>query len=141
MDYIKFSCFDLAEQKANLNDIHSKMTFFAENLSNVLSKFDLHEKGNVSIYSQLTDVKSAISDITDRIHNSANTLEQVVDRYYYADKNNIESIERLSNYMYLSKKPEDAITNPIMRTSSIISNDLILEGWLAELVYKKNAGV
>lgn len=136
MNYIKFNCYDLAAQNTELYNIYNKIQMFSEELADVLRTLDPQIKNYTNLLNQFTAVQNAIADSSAHILKTYNVLDQIIDRYYAAESKVKQTVEDL---------PVDAIrvaANPInistgrIQTASISRGDLVLEDWLAELLYK-----
>lgn len=136
MDYIKFNCYDIAEQDTELYNAYSKIQMLSEELESVISTLDPQINSYENLQHQLAAVQSSTADISLRIFTSYKTLDQIIDLYYAAENRVKQTIEELPGGAI--KATGNTISKGIkkVQTSSINRGDLILEDWLAELIYK-----
>ena len=136
MEYIKFNCFDLAAQNVELHGVHRRMQILSEELAHAVNSLDPQIKSYESIQHQFAAVGAAVDDVTLRILNAHNALDQAIDQYYSAEQKVNQTVEELPTELMakISRRGDTNASPP--QTASISSGDLIMEDWLAEMVYK-----
>lgn len=139
MDYLKFNCYDLATQNIELHRVYINMKNLNDELDSILNSLDPQIKSYEGIQKQIVVTKLDTADIVVRIFTAYNVLDQIIDVYYAAEGRVQQASEELP--VGLVKQANTAIFNSSdgtlkISTSSISSGDLVLEDWLAELIYK-----
>lgn len=135
MEYLKFNCHDLAAQNTELYSVYSKIQQLSSELDNVVSSFDMQIKSYEDLQKQFTSSQTVMADIVARFLALYNALDQIIDLYYAAENKALQAAENLSVKISL-KGSTKANAIPMASISSINNKDLILEDWLAELIYK-----
>ena len=138
MIYLKFNCFDLASQSAELKGVYNKTRQLLDDITHVANTLDPQIKSYTDIQRQLTSTLSGISDIAASLLSSYSALDQIADIYHAAENKALREAENLPVGISAGNNATRSAAIPITSTSSINSKDLILEDWLAELVYKHN---
>ncbi|HWQ79793.1 MAG TPA: hypothetical protein VN381_13290 [Anaerovoracaceae bacterium] len=135
MDYLKFNCYDLAEQNAELHGVYSKIEALADELAGIFNSLDPQIKSYEGLQSRFTAMTAENADVVLRILTAYNALDQIIDVYYAAENKVKDTMAELPVETY-KETGRFAAGAPELRTSSISSGELILEDWLAELLYK-----
>ncbi len=141
MDYIKYNCFDIAVHNNELLKIGNQLQHLSHELTAVLNSLDSQIKSYESLQQSLAASNSDIKEVVMRIFNMHSALDQIIDVYYMAENNALRLVEELP--VGLVEGCTSAIMsgvkniNPInISTASISRGDLVMEDWLAQLVYK-----
>ena len=137
MEYIKFNCYDMAAQTVELRGTHRKLQNLAEELSRVLNSLDPQIKSYENMQSQFAAVGMAAADIAERILTVHNSLDQIVDLYHKAENSVMQTVEGLPTKILHKGNGRTNTSTAKIETSSISNGDLIMEDWLAEMVYKQ----
>lgn len=139
MDYLKFNCYDLATQNIELHRVYINMKNLNDELDSILNSLDPQIKSYEGIQKQIVVTKLDTADIAVRILATYNVLEQITDVYYAAEDKVQQASEELpvgfvkQTKMTIFHNSEETLE---ISRSYISSGDLILEDWLAELIYK-----
>lgn len=139
MDYLKFNCYDLATQNIELHRVYINMKNLNDELDSILNSLDPQIKSYEGIQKQIVVTKLDTADIVVRILATYNVLDQITDVYYAAEDKVQQASEELpvgfvkQTKMTIFHNSEETLE---ISRSSISSGDLILEDWLAELIYK-----
>lgn len=141
MEYLKFNCYDLAAQNTELFRIHRQMQSLSDELAGILNMLERQINNYESLKNVMAASESAIADIAVSIFNQHNALDQIVDIYYAAENKVTELVEKLPTGIAVSSSSgrlseRDFITSK-MSAAAISNNDLVLEDWLLELIYKQ----
>ena len=138
MDYMKFNCYDLAAQNTELHSVRRRMQSLAEELSIVLNSLDPQMKSYEGLYNQIMATGTATDDIAMRLLSANTALDQIIDLYFAAESRVTQSVEGLPVGISSKGNNRSNTNTDIVKvqTSSITSGDLIVEDWLAEMVYK-----
>ena len=136
MDYIKFNCYDLAAQDTELYNAYSRIQILTKELAGVLNTLDPQIKSYENLQHQLMTVQNKTTDISARILTAHNMLDQIIDLYHAAESKVKQTVEKLPvDYIESTTSPSNSRMGEI-QTASINRGDLILEDWLAELLYR-----
>lgn len=140
MDYLKFNCYDLAAQNSDLYSIYSKMMNLSEELGGILSALAPQIKSYENLQSCFRATAEVTTDISLRVLAAHNALDKIVDLYYVAESKVQEASEALPTEIAPGSSVCRASTGDTttIAASTINSSDLVLEDWLAELVYRFN---
>lgn len=136
MDYLKFNCHDMAVQNNELYEAHSKMQALNNELADVMRALDPQIKSYEGLQNHLSTFQAAASGIAVRVLTMADALDQIVDVYYSAENRALQATESLPVRSVQQESKTSAFNVPPTAASAIQSSDLVLEDWLAELVYK-----
>ena len=136
MEYQKFNCYDLAMQNTELHGVHRKMLNLSEELTRVTNQLDPQIRSYESLSNQCISAGAAIDDISTRILNAHNALDQIVDLYYAAEVEVAQSVEALPTGIAQKESARSYSSALKLQSSSISGGDLVVEDWLAELVYR-----
>lgn len=139
MDYIKFNCFDLAAQNSTLLDAANAMQVLADELSGVLASLDQQIKSYEYLGDSLVAAQSAVAGFGSRIFSEHNTLDQIIDLYYAAEQKILKTVQQLPvgfESIVLSRQLN--FGDQQLEIAAIISSGMIVDDWLAELVYREN---
>lgn len=136
MDYLKFNCHDLAALNIELREAYSVMLRCSEELLGVFDVLDSQIKSYEGIKKQVAAAKTATADIVTRVLTAHTALDQIVDLYYAVESKVMQSVKELP--VDIAVKNNSPANNTVTKvsTAAINSGDLILEDWLAELIYK-----
>lgn len=137
MEHLKFDCYDLAAQSAELYNQYSKIQQLSTELSDVLGLLDPQIKSYAGLQKQLEQSQQRMAELSARFLSSCNALERATDVYYAAEKEALERSESLPVSVSAKGSAREQNIASVAAISSINSNDLILEDWLAELIYKQ----
>ncbi len=136
MDYLKFNCYDLATQNTELYNIYSKIQQLSSDLTNIINSLDPQIRSYTDLQKQFTASQTVMANIVVRFLAEHNSLDQIIDCYYSAENKALHAAENLPVNISIKDNGKSANAIPLASTSSINSNDLILEDWLVELIYK-----
>jgi hypothetical protein len=136
MEYIKFNCHDLAAQSIELLSAFNRFQRLSSDLANVIESLDPQMSSYDGVQREITSSQAAMADISARILAAHSALDQASDIYYAAEKRALQASEGLPAGIPLRSSLGEANVAPSLSTSRIISGDLVLEDWLAELVYR-----
>ena len=142
MEYLKFNCHDLAEQNIELFNVYSKIQQLSNEFDSIVNSLDPQIKSYADLQKQFITCQSVIADIVTQFSSSYNTLDQIIDLYYLAERKVMQASEDLpvgipfgtsskNSTRILSHAPMPQVT-----TASINGSGIILEDWLAELIYR-----
>lgn len=137
MHYIKFNCYDLAAQNTEIYNTYSKIQILSEELSGVLSTLDPQIKSYENLLNQLTAVQNATAGSSARILKAYNVLDQIIDKYYAAESKVKQTVEDLPVEVNKASGNAISINTENIQIASINRGDLVLEDWLAELLFKE----
>ena len=144
MEYLKYNCHDLAEQNSELYSIYNKIQQLSNDFDTVFNSLDPQIKSYTDLQKQFTASQTVMADIVARFLSSYNALDQIIDIYYSAERKALQASEDLPVSVASGQSSKSNIRTippvpaPSATTASINRSDLILEEWLAELIYKDN---
>ncbi|NMA33888.1 MAG: hypothetical protein GX940_04965 [Clostridiaceae bacterium] len=137
MQYIKFNCYDLAAQNAELQNIHNRIRRLSDELAGVLNALDPQIRSYENLQQQLLAVRNETAETSVRILRACSALDRIIDIYYAAESKVKQSAEELpASTVGTSGRPAGSTVK--IETSSISRGDLVLEDWIAELLYKED---
>lgn len=138
MDYLKFNCYDLAAQNTELHSASRKMRSLADEFSRLYASLDPQIKSYENLNTHLKAANETTADVAARILTASTALDQIIDVYYAAEKKALQGSTELPDGSEIARSGDSYRSQSTARvlTSSIHNEDLILEDWLAELVYK-----
>ena len=142
MDHLKFNCYDLAEQNNEMFGLCEKMRRLSEELDEIAGSIDPRFMEFADLLKSLTVLKKSAADSASRLSSSCKTLDQIIDIYHAAETKALHEAEALPD------APGTGGSDPILnvvknskiqaaRASKISGGDLIVDDWLAELMYKQ----
>ena len=124
--YMKWNCYDLAEQMEAFAQCKRELNNIYEELSQQTRMIDLENTGiSESMRNQLNRLAEAI----DRLDIEENTLEQGIDIYYAAESQARNQVESL-------KASPGNTTITITDVAASVEN-VVMEDWLAALVFQQ----
>lgn len=133
---LKFNCYDLAGQNAEIFSMYRKMQHLSDSLADIFDRQEPQIKQYEGIQKEFTAAKAKTADLSTRILMVYNTLDQIIDQYYAAENKALRASEELPIGIILEKKAGTHETAMPIITSTIHSKELVLEDWLAALIYK-----
>ena len=140
MDYLKYNCHDLAAQNSELSSLHNRMLSINDELVGTLSTLDMQIKSYEDMHKSLSVTQREVAGISARILTAHNALDQIIDLYYAAEQKAMQTVEDLPVGISIKSGNKNPTAVPAASKSSINNSDLILEDWLAELIYRKGKG-
>jgi len=143
MDHLKFNCYDLAEQNNEMSGVCDTMRRLSDELDEITGSIDPRLLEYADILKNLTVLKKSAADSVSRLSSSCKTLDQIIDIYHAAETKALHEAEALP------KAPGAGDMGPALnaiknskiqaaRVSKISGGNLIVDDWLAELMYKQN---
>lgn len=141
MDYLKYNCFDLAAQSAELAKISRHMQTISAELEAILRALDLQLTSHAGLRDSCFLAEATIADTVRRLTSAAKVLDQVVDIYHAAERKVNQSVEELPVGVGVVWGRQSGLDIAVGSKvdgipASINSSDLVLEDWLLELVYR-----
>jgi len=138
MDYIKFNCYDLAAQNAEIYNVYSKVQQLSNELSDIISSLNPQIENYPDLQGEFRASQMAVADIVEQFLAAHTSLDQAIDIYYLAEKKALQEAEKLPVGLYLERSEREIKEYHKISISIINSNELILEDWLAELIYNQH---
>lgn len=136
MQYIRFNCYDLSIQSTELYDIYRRIQTLADEFAGILNVLDPQIKSYENLQQKLSEAQNATAGISACVLKAYHALEQIIDIYYAADNKVKQSVEELPVDAVRAEGHSTGIDTGMIQTASINRGDLVLEDWLAELLYK-----
>jgi small-conductance mechanosensitive channel len=138
MEYIKFNCYDLAAQSVEIHEIHNQVRRLSAELDSICAALEPQIRSTEAIRNQLTSLNNEVAESAQGFLRAYYALDQAVDIYYAAEQRALQTAEGLPTGLNGSGKQGRASTVTTVHTAAEInSDDLIMEDWLAELVYRQ----
>ena len=155
MEYLKFICKDMAAQSAELDKASLAVKRLSNDLSGIYNLLDPKIKAYGSIYGKYKASREAMADIGARLSSAQTALEQAAEIYRAAENAAMRECEALPTGIDealpigiggsggsgggadIRRDVSGAGNIPAASVSTIINSDLIVEDWLAELMYKQ----
>ncbi|HQK34911.1 MAG TPA: hypothetical protein PK074_09310 [Spirochaetales bacterium] len=125
----------MADQNDKLQGVYSKIEALTDELRSIFASLDPQIKSFEGLQKSFAAVIAENNDVKLRILTAHNTLDQIIDIYYAAESKIKDTVAELPVKL-LRENGKPASESPKIHTSSISSGDIILEDWLAELLYK-----
>ena len=141
MDYMKWNCFDLAEQQEILEQCEREMQKLYDDLLIISRQLDEEVAESLEIKSSLNVLLSKTEDIVADLRTEYIALDQVVDIYYFAEKKAKEQSEALptkittAKYRISSAQISEVAWIDNLDVAATVGHSVVVEDWLAELVY------
>jgi septation ring formation regulator EzrA len=85
MEYIKFNCYDLAEQNTELFSISSKLQSLYDEFVDVQNSIEQQIASYEGLNRLLSSSNAATQDIVSRVNAAYAALDRVIDIYYNAE--------------------------------------------------------
>ena len=136
MDYLKFNCYDLASQNTELYSVYSKIQQLSDEFDAVISSLDPQIKSCTDLQKQFAVSRTETDDVSARVLSAHNSLDQIIDIYYSAENKALRTSEDLPASIAEYGDEKRTKVTVMALPSSVNNGDLILEDWLAELLYK-----
>jgi len=144
MGYMKFDCQELAIQTEELFSIYRKLDSSCDELKNLNINLEPCLKDNDDIVSVLYKLIAETGDIKSNVYNCSNVLGKVSD-IYYAAENHAKNISASLPVQMIFSEGASGLTQtalfadnrkPFENVSEIRNQNLVMETWLTELLYK-----
>ena len=136
MDYLKINSYDLAAQSAELNGVYNRISRLSDDVANIVSALDVQIKSRADIQKGLASAQTGLSDIAARLLSMHGALDAAADIYHAAENKALREAENLPAGSSLGDSAGKPAVAPAASVSSISNSDIIIEDWLAELIYK-----
>lgn len=132
-NYLKWDCYDLADQRDSLEYCQRAFTELYEELLDVSRQLGQME-GTAPLHYAL----EVANEITHRLREEHMALDRCIDIYYAVESQIDDLIENLPATISQTSSPVTsslAKSEYIPTTMATSGNELIMEGWLAALVH------
>lgn len=136
MDYLKINSYDLAAQSAELNGVYNRISRLSDDVANIVSALDVQIKSRADIQKGLASAQTGLSDIAARLLSMHGALDAAADIYHAAENKALREAENLPAGSFPGDSAGKPAAAPAASVSSISNSDIIIEDWLAELIYK-----
>jgi len=125
-DYMKWNCYDLAEQMEAIAHCKQELNHMYEELSQQTRMIDIE---NTDISGRLRNQLNKLAEAIQRLDIEENTLEQGIDIYYAAETQARNQVESL-------RASFGNTTIAINGVAASVGNS-VMEDWLAALVFQR----
>ena len=146
MDYLKFDCRELALQGEEFFNIYRHLNSILSELGQLGNTLEKQITSYESVRDTLSNTSAELYRLLDEILNYGKTLESVAGIYYSAEISTRKISENLpTGNVFGGVKSEsvpetadftDNTQYHFRNLSEVINNNIILEDWLRELIYK-----
>jgi hypothetical protein len=139
LEYIKWNCFDLAEQNEMLEGCRRVLDRLNGELRSVVRSLDSQIRSYPGIQEALDEVLAETEVSVGRLADCRVMLDRAVDIYYLAEARTKELSESLPARLSDQGNRTGGAMNDISlspETSNIIGNSIVLEDWLIKLALR-----
>jgi hypothetical protein len=138
MEYIKFNCYDLAEQGSAIHEAHAAMQRLAAQIGSAYAALEPQTLGSEAIRSRLMAARDEAAESAHSLLLAYNALDRAVDIYYAAERKALQAAEALpAGFGGAGGAARPAAQAAVHTSAAISGEDLVMEDWLAELLYSQ----
>ena len=141
MDYLKWNCYDLAEQREQIEQYQREITEFYEELRTVHRQLNEEIASNFNMGDALGKLLIKIENTIAELRAEQNALDEAIDIYFAAETLANEQSEGLPTRLLPKSQSSGTAANSLAwngtaEAQETIGRSVIMEDWLAALLHR-----